>query len=1077
MRTSTKIRRSNAPHADRTKGNNLRLHAGFVIAVVTIVSLLTGGLVDMPALQASAAGVSSPGVDEPSVGDVVERDETSNTTFAGGGVFITEIMPEPINVVNSAGDWKPAESNLTLQADGTLVAGGHPMQPELTADASERNSLSVADGDYSLGFTLQGAQNSTVVALVTRTDPSVAFYPEVFPEIDLKYELTASAIKETLVLNEQPETGEAEWVWTARAPGLDLVKSDTGQLNFLDTQGDVRFHIPAPVMWDSSSEDEIRESAERMLETTITELGTGQWAIRVSADAAWLADAARVYPIHVDPTVSLGDSSVVSYKSDGATRTDYVHVGNSRDSNTNKTWRALVKYDYATVFGKQVLSAKIDATYVSGTTTSQTGSVNIASCRGYSCVGSTLGNLVVGVAGTVSNTSLTGTIADWVDARVPGKAILIRGSEASEYTYKALNTSLKITWKEFPKVQGMVAPSPASGGDTTKAPSLNVTVVIPTGYTGLVRYFVSKNNDPEISPIYVSEWAEPGAIELPSDLLEADLRYFRKAQVQDSRNGLYGTSTVRDSLVWSFYARNASPTFAGISAVLPSVDAEVLSVGTRPTWVGVADDSDGDLTRLTVEIYGVGPDGTAAAVVAVCVSGWQLPGRTAQCQTSQGLPTDVPLTARARVSDGWLDSAWSDWLPFSSSPTILEQAAEETQQVVEFEHPVSLTDAIVETQTRTDILGFRYESSDVVGEWYPGSDRSSDDFLASFLEEFGTQPEVTSVITSGSQTAPTGTVIHTSAPTYQAPQADGPAIQAFESVDVTPPEQAPTVIPLNTFEGTKLTTQSSTPELKYWDPNYVRTKIQKTRMTSGSSTVNAVKFTNYYLWDGVNTSPTKLDPDFGLEFENNVVGNNYAAGFVRCDGVSPLLQGVAAVTYCQKTCSDSLSAGLPVAQKSGWSWRVYMKSNTGNLEDSKAAIKSLGAYADYNDLLDDCDRNAISVGLLRPEKIAKQTNGQYALYIDVTAPKGVAASSTINGIVQAVERHNCLSYIAVGRPQRLTNCMGQNPYFTWDGPGRPYRITLNVSKKWNTPNKCWESSSYGIEMPKPFVCADIIAWK
>src|SRR5690606_10865650 len=115
----------------------------------------------------------------------------------------------------------------------------------------------------------------------------------------------------------------------------------------------VRFTIPAPIMWDSSAIEGEREDASFPVAANVSQRGD-KWQMTLIASQVWLQDAARVYPVYVDPTLTAGDSNFYAYKSDGATRSDAVHVGNSRDGGTNKYWRTIARYSTSSVASKQV---------------------------------------------------------------------------------------------------------------------------------------------------------------------------------------------------------------------------------------------------------------------------------------------------------------------------------------------------------------------------------------------------------------------------------------------------------------------------------------------------------------------------------------------------------------------------------------------------------------------------------------------------------------------------------------------------------------------------------------------------
>jgi hypothetical protein len=120
-------------------------------------------------------------------------------------------------------------------------------------------------------------------------------------------------------------------VWQVDVNALTLSVGENQVINFTDRYGKVQFHIPTPIMWDSSGVAGQSGRAEKNLTTRVWRQN-GQWMLSLSADYGWLNDPARAYPVMVDPTVNIGSVTTNAYKSDGSYRSDAVQVGNSRNS-------------------------------------------------------------------------------------------------------------------------------------------------------------------------------------------------------------------------------------------------------------------------------------------------------------------------------------------------------------------------------------------------------------------------------------------------------------------------------------------------------------------------------------------------------------------------------------------------------------------------------------------------------------------------------------------------------------------------------------------------------------------------
>jgi RHS repeat-associated protein len=476
----------------------------------------------------------------------VERSEFANDYAFDGGYGVAELGREPLNVLDSDGEWRPVSLSAAF-GDDVWSADRHPLSPEFPDTLGEGNSLTVSDDEYRVEFELVGAEAVDAevdgvwrgTTLPRDGEEALVTYEDAIEGADLEYSLTNGSVKETIVLAAAPATGEATWAWRISAPGLDLMRTEYDGLRFIDADGLVRFSMPQPVMWDSSGIDGVQEPALVPIEWTLVEDG-GLWTLSLAADEEWLAAPERIYPVFVDPTTDYGDNSVVSYRNDDVTtRTDGVLVGNSRIGNANTYWRAQVAYGYSALFGKQILDADIlgDQMY-EGTATEYTGNVSPSSCTGYYCFGTSLATFPVAGYGTASGTALSDQISDWVNAGTGGKKITIRGAETpGVYTYKWMETVLQVTYRSFPVYSGA---TPAGGATVIDQPVLTQNVS-ETGMNGLSYRFVvgtvgGTQAAVNASAVYVADWVPERQIQVPAGTLQPGQTYYWYGQVRDGYN-------------------------------------------------------------------------------------------------------------------------------------------------------------------------------------------------------------------------------------------------------------------------------------------------------------------------------------------------------------------------------------------------------------------------------------------------------------------------------------------------------------------------------------------------------------
>ena len=104
---------------------------------------------------------------------------------------------------------------------------------------------------------------------------------------------------------------------------------------------------------------------------------------------------------------------------------------------------------------------------------------------------------------------------------------------------------------------------------------------------------------------------------------------------------------------------------------------------------------------------------------------------------------------------------------------------------------MSLGDAIdVMDGLGYNVVGFEFQSSDLVGTFFPSYEYGAAEFLAGFAADYGTVPEITAVVVLaptaqtvsaqlGGDAVPAG--ISTGRPVIKAPLADGTAIAEFNT--------------------------------------------------------------------------------------------------------------------------------------------------------------------------------------------------------------------------------------------------------------------------------------------------------
>jgi RHS repeat-associated protein len=222
------------------------------------------------------------------------------------GSITRQIHGERVNYQAPDGSYQPIDPTLTARGD-RLEAGANSIEVSLGAHGARSPagepvesaddalaSVTTASGE-TMAYDLAGA---APVPAVVHGD--TATYPEILPGTDLELQSLNDGLKETIVLK-SPAAGN-EWVFPLKLEGLTARKQADGSIDLVAASGSVAMRIPRGYMQDSKVDPRSGSPAESS--DVVYELVTvdGGPALKVTADAAWLNDPARQYPVRVDPT-------------------------------------------------------------------------------------------------------------------------------------------------------------------------------------------------------------------------------------------------------------------------------------------------------------------------------------------------------------------------------------------------------------------------------------------------------------------------------------------------------------------------------------------------------------------------------------------------------------------------------------------------------------------------------------------------------------------------------------------------------------------------------------------------------
>lgn len=373
--------------------------------------------------------------------------------------------------------------------------------------------------------------------------------------------------------------------------------------------------------------------------------------------------------------------------------------------------------------------------------------------------------------------------------------------------------------------------------------------------------------------------------------------------------------------------------------------------------------------------------------------------------------------------------------PATASPSTPEPPTPPDRRVTApimhpLDHRVTLQDALREASGfRLPVIGFHYTNPTVTGAFFPNAGYSPAKFLEDYQSEHGSLPQVDAFLT-----AP-GTTSDVSRAAAQRVALDSPK---FDSPRPRPGESR-AQRELSSQAEMTASTQAAATSTASWFPAEA---VVRNYEANGNAILKSS-----YTWDqSQGGSLSNLDSNFGLEVEINLQSDGYYSGirpFCAVDDVPVGMGGVKEHFW---------------AQNQNWSsWWVT------TLGDQSTVSEGIQAYADYNDLTDNCNEQSIGVGIGKPANLPHQDQPAYGFMVQVVAPKGNVPVNLITQSGLQPVHYDCDGPYWGGTAH--TDCMAV-PGTPYPDPAESYFQVLNETgaaspedpatrHPVSTPDACW----------------------
>ncbi|MFI6779553.1 DNRLRE domain-containing protein [Micromonospora sp. NPDC050276] len=287
--------------------------------------------------------------------------ETSEFWALPDGRVEAEVHAGPVRMRDAqSGAWKQVDFSLAPQLDGSVAAVAHPAGLRLSGatGSGEHDLVTLGREGESVSLGWTGALPAPTVA------GNRATYAEVRPGVDLLVESTRTGFEQFLIVKDRAAVAQVRnLALPLTGKGLTLADDTRGGFEIKHASGETVGVSPEPVMWDAQVQP---ESGERLRKAKVgKKVGAakaGRLALTLTPDEQWLTDPKTVFPVTIDPAVTLKpnyDAFVqTDYTSDQSAATE-LKLGTS-DGGTVRVARSFLNFSGMTwLAGKQVQDAKL----------------------------------------------------------------------------------------------------------------------------------------------------------------------------------------------------------------------------------------------------------------------------------------------------------------------------------------------------------------------------------------------------------------------------------------------------------------------------------------------------------------------------------------------------------------------------------------------------------------------------------------------------------------------------------------------------------------------------------------------
>lgn len=249
--------------------------------------------------------------------DTSRRTATEKHFKLSDGSYVANIFSYDIHYLE--GDkYEEIDNRLIKDKDGKYKNQKNKLKVELSESYGNGAKSKVSVGDYSIAFRLlkQEISREKVAKVDNIVDSkaikagnefkydvnaqSTMHYYFADKNIELEHNLIGSSLKENIIVNKPLKDYVFEY--EIEANNLKLVLTESGDIEALDKSGNSILTIPKGYMFDSAG------ARSNDVDYKLEEKDS-KYLLYIIPNATWLNDSERVFPITIDPSVTVSNSS------------------------------------------------------------------------------------------------------------------------------------------------------------------------------------------------------------------------------------------------------------------------------------------------------------------------------------------------------------------------------------------------------------------------------------------------------------------------------------------------------------------------------------------------------------------------------------------------------------------------------------------------------------------------------------------------------------------------------------------------------------------------------------------------